>query len=227
MLRSLQERALTLQRKMAEKDVDFVVPTDPDTICYMSGFCGYMGMELGRPKVVAVPRSGECTLITPAMVHRRPTVRTIQRGDPVYMCFCGIANFKHFKLGFDREYFVGRVKDEHARIYEIAIRAQQAALDVIRPGVTAEEVHKAPNEVYQEAGFGSAYGTGRGIRYSILERPQLKDGDKTPLQSGMTLAVDGGVTVPGQFGARVGDSVVVTEGGYEFLTPYPKDLRIL
>ena len=43
----------------------------------------------------------------------------------------------------------------------------------------------------------------------------------------MTFAVDGGITIPGKFGARVGDSIVVTEEGFEYLTPYPKDLRIL
>ena len=68
------------------------------------------------------------------MVHRRSTRRRIQRGDPVYLCFCGIANFKLYKLGFDREYFVGVVTDEQARIYETALRAQAAALAVDPPG---------------------------------------------------------------------------------------------
>ena len=162
-----------------------------------------------------------------SMVHRRSTVRCIQHGDPVYMCFCGIANFKQFKLGFDREYFVGTVADDHARIYEISLKAQAAALEMIRPGVTAEEVHKSSLDVYQKAGFGICYRTGRGIGYSFLEKPEFKDGDKTILQPGMTFAVDGGITIPGEFGARVGDSIVVTEKGFEYLTPFPKELRIL
>jgi Xaa-Pro aminopeptidase len=143
------------------------------------------------------------------------------------MCFCGIANFKQFKLGFDRQFFVGTVSDEHARIYDVALQAQIAALDTIRPGVPAEEAHAAAEEVYRKSGFGIAYRTGRGIGYSFLEEPELKSGDKTTLREGMTLAVDGGITIPGEFGARVGDSIVVTETGYEYLTPYPKDLRVL
>ncbi|UCH21341.1 MAG: aminopeptidase P family protein [Deltaproteobacteria bacterium] len=162
-----------------------------------------------------------------SMVHRRSTVRRIQRGDPVYMCFCGIANFKQFKLGFDREYFVGKVSDEHARLYGIALKAQAAALEMVRPGVPAEEVHAAALEVYQKAGFGICYRSGRGIGYSFLEKPEFKEGDKTPLQPGMTFAVDGAITIPGEFGARVGDSIVVTKTGFEYLTPYPKDLRIV
>jgi Xaa-Pro dipeptidase len=162
-----------------------------------------------------------------SMVHRRPTVRRIHRGDPVYMCFCEMVNFKHFKLGFDREYFVGTVTDEHATIYEVALKAQAAALNSISPGVLAEDVHAASLEVYREAGFGICYRTGRGIGYSLLEKPEFKDSDRTPLQAGMTFAVDGAITIPGEFGARVGDSIVVTEGGFEYLTPYPKELRIL
>jgi Xaa-Pro aminopeptidase len=162
-----------------------------------------------------------------SMVHHRPSVRRIQKGDPVYLCFCPFTMYKQLKLGFDREYFVKSATDEHARIYEIALKAQVAALETIRPGVLAEEVHAASLEIYQSAGFGICYRTGRGIGYSHLESPEFKAGDRTPLQVGMTFAVDGGITVPGEFGARVGDSVVVTENGFDYLTPYPKQLRIL
>jgi Xaa-Pro dipeptidase len=162
-----------------------------------------------------------------AMVHRRPTLRRINNGDPIYLCFCPFTILKQFKLGFDREYFVGRVSDEYARIYEIALKAQAAALEMIRPGVRAEEVHLASLEIYQSEGFGICYRTGRGVGYSHLERPEFKAGDQTELQAGMTFAVDGGVTIEGEFGARVGDSIVVTEDGFEYLTPYPKHLQIL
>ena len=162
-----------------------------------------------------------------AMVHRRPTNRRLAKGDPVYLCFCPFTLFKQIKLGFDREYFVGRVSDVHARTYEIAIQAQAAALNTICPGVKAEDVHFAALEVYQTNGFGICYRTGRGIGYSYLEPPEFKDGDKTILQPGMTFAVDGGITIEGEFGARVGDSIVVTDDGFEYLTPYPKDLQIL
>ena len=156
---------------------------------------------------------------------RSPDARS--GGDPVYLCFCGIANFKQFKLGFDREFFVGAVTDEQARVYETAVAAQQAALAVLRPGVAAEEVHLAAEEVYRSAGFGQAYRTGRAIGYSFLEEPQLKQGDKTTIEPGMTFAVDGGITLPGAFGARVGDSVVVTESGFEYLTDFPRELTVL
>ena len=170
-----------------------------------------------------VLQSGHFTSYT----HLHPTVRRLQRGDPVYMCFCPIAHFKQFKLGYDREYFVGEVKEEIARIYETAIAAQAAAIDAMRPGAIAEEVHGAAVEVYRAAGFSPSYRTGRAIGYSSLERPELKNGDRTALEPGMVFAVDGGVTVPDVFGARVGDTVIVTETGTEIATESPKDLTIL
>lgn len=161
------------------------------------------------------------------MVHRRPTVRKVQKGDSVYLCFCGMINFKNVKLGFDRQYYVGSCTDEEARLYNISVKAQEAALESIRPGVTAEAVNAAAVEVYKDAGFGVCYRTGRGIGFSNLERPELKVGDKTVLQAGMTFAVDGAVSVPNGPAGRVGDSIVVTETGFEFLTPLAKELRIL
>ncbi|WP_159587757.1 M24 family metallopeptidase [Chelativorans xinjiangense] len=161
------------------------------------------------------------------MVHRRSSVRRMQRGDPVYLCFCGIANFRNYKLGFDREFFVGTVTDEEARVYETAVAAQQAALAAIRPGIACEEVNAAAEEVYRQEGFEAGYRTGRSIGCSFLEPPELKRGEKSVLQPGMTFAVDGGITVSGKFGGRVGDSIVVTEDGFEYLTPYPRDLTII
>ena len=161
------------------------------------------------------------------MVHLHPRVKTLERYDPVYMCFCPIAHFKQFKLGFDREYFVGAVREEHARVYETAIAAQRAAVDAMRPGVTAGEVHQASEAVYLDAGFGMSYRTGRAIGYSSLEKPQLKHGDKTVLQPGMAFAVDGGITLPGEFGAGVGDTIVVTETGTECVTEFPRELEVL
>ena len=160
-------------------------------------------------------------------VHRRSNVRRLAKGDPVYMCFCGMVNFKQYKLGFDREFFIGAVADEHARVYEATVAAQQAALDAIRPGVACEDVHAAANEVYRGHGFAPGYRTGRAIGVSYLEEPEIKSGDQTVLRAGMTFAVDGGITIPGEFGGRVGDSIVVTEDGHEVLTPYPKELCVV
>ena len=160
------------------------------------------------------------------MTHHRASTRRMQRGDPVFMCFCGMTNFHRFKLGFDRTFWVGELGDSsQAAIYETAISSQAAALATLRAGVTAETVHAAYADVIAAAGHSYPFRCGRGTGFSFLERPQLVTGDKTVLQAGMVLAVDGSVSVPGQFRAQVGDSVIVTEDGYEALTSHPKALE--
>lgn len=161
------------------------------------------------------------------MVHRRSTVKRLAKGDPVYLCFCGIANFKNFKLGFDRQFFIGDVSDDMARVQETAIAAQQAALAEIRPGAVAQDINAAAEEIYMSGGFGPSYRTGRGIGWSFLEEPQLKRGDMTVLKPGMTFAVDGGITVPDRFGGRIGDSIVVTDDGFEYLTNFPREVSVI
>jgi Xaa-Pro aminopeptidase len=59
---------------------------------------------------------------------------------------------------------------------------------------------------------------------AYLESPELKQGDKTVLQPGMTFAVDGGISVDGRLGGRIGDSIAVTETGTEYITDYPRTL---
>lgn len=162
-----------------------------------------------------------------AMVHRRAGLRRIQRGEPVYFCFCNLVEFKHYRLGFDRLLFVGAPDDEARRVQETAIAAQVAALSAIRPGVRAEEVAAAANEVYASSGFAPGYRTGRSIGLAYLEAPELKTGDRTLLRPGMTFAVDGGVTIPGRLGGRIGDSIVVTEAGFDFLTDFPREVLVV
>ncbi len=157
-----------------------------------------------------------------SMVHRRASVKKLEVGDPVYFCFCNMAQFKQYKLGFDRMFFIRQVSDEAAAVQQAAIDAQQAAIAAMRPGVTAESVAEAANEVYRERGYETGYRTGRSIGMAYLESPELKQGDKTVLHEGMTFAVDGGISVDGSLGGRIGDSIAVTASGTEYITEYPR-----
>jgi len=159
-----------------------------------------------------------------SMVHRRASVKPLAKGDPVYFCFCNMAQFKQYKLGFDRMFFIKELSDEAAEVQQTAIDAQQAAIAAMRPGVTAESVAEAANDVYRERGYETGYRTGRSIGMAYLESPELKQGDKTVLQEGMTFAVDGGISVDGRLGGRIGDSVAVTANGIEYITEYPRKI---
>ena len=156
--------------------------------------------------------------------HHRATTRIMRRGEPVFLCFCGMTNFHRFKLGFDRTFWIGEMMDpSQAAVYEVALASQQAALDALRPGVTAESVHAAYAEVIQGAGYEYPFRCGRATGFSFLEAPQLVTGDTTTLQPGMVLAVDGSVAVD-NFRAQIGDSLIITQDGYEPVTEHPKTI---
>lgn len=157
--------------------------------------------------------------------HHRASTRIMRHGEPVFLCFCGMTNFHRFKLGFDRTFWIGEVADKsQVAVYEVALASQKAALEALRPGMTAESVHAAYCEVIQGAGYDYPFRCGRATGFSFLEAPQLVTGDTTILKPGMVLAVDGSVSVE-TFRAQVGDSFIITEDGYEPVTDHPKSLE--
>jgi Xaa-Pro aminopeptidase len=161
-----------------------------------------------------------------SMVHRRASIKQYEKFDPVYFCFCNMAQFKQYKLGFDRMFHIQEVTPEGERVQLAAIDAQQAAIATIKAGARASDVAAAANEIYAERGYETGYRTGRSIGVSYLEAPELKAGDDTILQAGMTFAVDGGISIDGSTAGRIGDSIVVTETGFEYLTNYPREILL-
>ncbi len=157
--------------------------------------------------------------------HHRASTRIIKYGDPIFLCFCGMTNFHRFKLGFDRTFWLGKITDPlQEKIYDLAVASQEVALNVIRPGVTAESIHKEYSSFIEENGYDYPFRCGRATGFSFLEKPQLVSGDKTILKKGMVLAVDGSITVD-NFRAQVGDSIIITDKGYEFITNHPKKIN--
>tara|TARA_A100001011_G_C14236373_1_gene811203 strand:- start:200 stop:1348 length:1149 start_codon:yes stop_codon:yes gene_type:complete len=158
--------------------------------------------------------------------HHRASTRKMNKGEPVFLCFCGMTNFNRFKLGFDRMFWIGHIENKQQEmVYEIALKSQAAALEMLKPGVLAEEIHFSYAEIIRNAGYNYPFRCGRGTGYSFLENPQIVSGDKTVIQPGMVLAIDGSVTLDNSFRAQVGDSYIVTENGYEQLTSHPKSIE--
>ena len=156
--------------------------------------------------------------------HHRATNRIMKRGEPVFLCFCGMTNFNRFKLGFDRTFWINEIADKsQADIYQVAIESQKAALEALRPGVTAQSIHAAYATVIKEAGYEYPFRCGRSTGFSFLESPSLVTGDETVIQPGMVFAVDGSVLAP-NFRAQIGDSFIITPDGYEALTDHPKTI---
>ena len=160
--------------------------------------------------------------------HHRASTKLVKRGDPIFVCYCGSTNFHKFKLGFDRIFWVEEVGDkDQIKAFEVAVKSQKAALDVLGPGVTAEHVHAAYADTIQSEGYPyPTFRCGRGTGFSFLEEPQLVVGNKTILKPGMVFAVDGGSSAK-DFRGQVGDSFIITEDGYEQITHHSKAIEDL
>ena len=166
--------------------------------------------------------SGKDTLTA----HHRASTKIIKHGDPVFLCFCGMNNFHRFKLGFDRTFWVGEILEKsQEKAYQVCIDSQSVALKLLRAGVIAEEIHAAYAEVIQKAGYDyPRFRCGRGTGFSFLEKPELVVGDKTVLKAGMVFSVDG-CTYAKDFRAQVGDSVIITDEGYDPITFFPNSVE--
>ena len=115
------------------------------------------------------------------------------------------------------------------RRYAVLQRAQRAAVDAVRPGVTAEQVDAAARDVLAEEGLAEAFvhRTGHGIGLSVHEEPYIVAGNALPLQEGMAFSVEPGIYFPGQWGARIEDIVIVTADGALSVNNRPHDLVVV
>lgn len=157
-----------------------------------------------------------------ARAHAVGAGRVLTDGDLLQVCYCGRPFFGH-GICLDRPVRVGDApwSPEVRHLVDVARAAQEAALEQVRPGVTTGQVHQAAIDAIEASGLPSAlrHRTGRGIGLSDPEWPEIKAGDPTVLEVGMIIALEPGVYVDGVGGARFGDTVLVTEGGFEALTP--------
>lgn len=160
--------------------------------------------------------------------HHECSDRELRAGDVVVVDIGG-----PYEPGYNsdstRTYVLGEPQPEVARRYAVLQRAQQAAVDAVRPGVTAEQIDAAARDVLAEAGLAEAFvhRTGHGIGLSVHEEPYIVAGNDLPLEAGMAFSVEPGIYFPGEWGARIEDIVVVTEDGVESLNNRPHDLVVV
>jgi Xaa-Pro aminopeptidase len=122
------------------------------------------------------------------------------------------------------------IGDEARAIYELVQRAQQAALDAVRPGPTGKDIDSVAREIIAQAGHGDhfGHGLGHGVGLAVHEGPRLSQrGGDAALEAGNVVTVEPGVYVPGQLGVRIEDLVAVTRDGRDVLSTLPKGLQVV
>lgn len=159
-----------------------------------------------------------------ALPHGSTSRRVIRRGDAVVIDVS--ATYNGYYADITRTVFVGRASEKQKEIYSIVLEAQENAINSVKPGVMASEIDTAARSVIERAGYGGyfTHRTGHGIGLEVHEEPYITQTSRVSLEPGMVFTVEPGIYIPGSFGVRIEDDVVVTTGGREILTKMPKDL---
>jgi Xaa-Pro aminopeptidase len=124
---------------------------------------------------------------------------------------------------------VGRPAQEQRRAYEIVLEAQAAAIDAARPGMLGRDLDTVARIQIGRAGYGKYFNhsLGHGIGLRIHERPRISVASRDRLRQGNVITIEPGVYVPGRWGLRIEDDVLITASGCTVLTASPKHLIIL
>ncbi len=129
-----------------------------------------------------------------------------------------------YKSDLTRVLVTGKISPKLERVYRLVLKAQQRAIDSIRPGVLCSAVDAVARKVIDSGGFGKffGHGLGHGIGLDIHEGPRLAGGCDRPLKAGMVVTVEPGIYLPGVGGVRIEDDILVTRDGHEVLSNVPK-----
>jgi Xaa-Pro aminopeptidase len=162
-----------------------------------------------------------------ALPHAQPTSRKLAN-DELLLIDMGACQ-DGYMSDMTRVLFLGEPGRRVRAMYNAVLKAQLAAIDAVRPGVTAAQVDRAARRVLETEGLGKEFvhSTGHGLGLEIHEGPRLGRRDKTKLAAGMAITIEPGAYVRDFGGIRIEDTVLVTKNGCEVLTPTSKELRLL
>lgn len=159
-----------------------------------------------------------------SMPHAIPGEKKLEEGDFVTMDFG--CTYKGYCSDMTRTVVLGKASEKQKEIYNTVLKAQLAALDTIKAGVTGKSVDQVARDIIAEAGYGDCFGHGLGhsVGLFIHEEPRLSPNGETVLEEGMIETVEPGIYVPGFGGVRIEDMVAVTKEGCVNFTHSPKEL---
>lgn len=128
-----------------------------------------------------------------------------------------------------RTFFFGEPTERQREVYECVRRANEAARTLVKPGVRFCDLDRAAREVIEEAGYGPyfTHRLGHQIGLDVHEPGDVSATHDAPVEPGMCFSIEPGIYLPGEFGVRIEDLVLVTEDGCEVLNDYPREITVL
>lgn len=175
---------------------------------------------LSFPPIVAAGAHG-------ALPHAEPRERAVVSGELVVLDLGVIVD--GYCSDATRTFAAGEPSERAREVYELVLRAQEAALETVRPDQPCSAVDAAARDVIEAAGHGERFGhsTGHGVGLEVHELPTLSSRSDAPLRAGNIVTVEPGVYLPDELGVRIEDLVVVEESGSRVLSSFPKALTVV
>jgi Xaa-Pro dipeptidase len=139
------------------------------------------------------------------------------------------ARFNGYASDLTRTFGIGSLEPELVTIYQVVLEANLAGIKEGHPGISVSKVDGAARSVIERSGYGQffTHRTGHGIGLECHEEPYIYRENTMILTEGMVYTVEPGIYIPGKGGVRIEDDVLITNKGFESLSNYPKELRVL
>ena len=162
-----------------------------------------------------------------SMPHAVPGMRKVREGDFITMDFGCV--YKGYCSDMTRTVALGRPSDEMRNVYDIVLQAQLAGIAAAKAGVTGAVIDGAARKVIQDAGYGSCFGHsfGHSLGIDIHEAPNAAPGNDKPMPDGAVISAEPGIYLPGRFGVRIEDVMILRPDGAQVITKAPKALLVL
>ena len=162
-----------------------------------------------------------------SLPHGVPSGKQVQKGEFLTMDFG--CKYGGYCSDMTRTVAVGHVTEEMEKVYHTVLQAQLAGIAAAKAGATGHDVDAAARKVIEDAGYGPYFGHsfGHSVGVEIHEAPNAPPANNNPLPLGAAVSAEPGIYLPGRFGVRIEDVLVLQEGGCMDITLAKKDLTIL
>ncbi len=150
--------------------------------------------------------------------HHLTSQRKIRKNEPVLVDL-GV-EYQGYKSDLTRVFFLGRITSDFRKIYDIVLKAQDRAIKRVKPAINIKIVDAAARQYITEKGYGGFFGhsLGHGVGLDVHESPRISPVEDNKLKRGMVFTIEPGIYLPGRFGVRIEDMVLVTSGKAEVLS---------
>ena len=159
-----------------------------------------------------------------SLPHGVASKKIIEKGDFVTLDFGCI--YDGYCSDMTRTVVVGKANDRQREIYSLVLKAQETALQAVKPGISGIELDSIARGIISSEGYGNyfGHGLGHGAGLEIHELPNINSRGDVRMESGMVITIEPGIYIPGFGGVRIEDLVFVTEGGHNVVSKTSKEL---